>query len=336
MRLLKIEKNGELSLTRPIYGGVVPPYAILSHTWGKDEDEVTLQDLQAGRGQDKPGYSKILFCKKQAKEDCLEHFWIDTCCIDQTNSVELSEAINSMWRWYARSSRCYALLTDVTYDYRQTNEPPYESTLSSRWFQRGWTLQELIAPDSLWFFDKYGVYLGDKAEMDPHISIRTRIPAAALDGALLEQYDINERFSWAAGRETKRSEDRAYSLLGIFGVFMPLLYGEGMFSAFCRLRREIHQQEIEKASGNDISAKVEHIMRLISVPAAVEVVLETDTTPRKTHRQSRRIGPPKQTVNHHRNAGSSRTDGGYRECLNCGEAPLSPLMDVCPNCYKSL
>lgn len=95
------------------YGNDIPKYGILSHTWG--EDEVSLQDLQAGKGLDKnkAGYRKIVLACKQAKKDEMDWAWVDTCCIDKTSSAELSEAINSMYRWYKESGACYAYLSDV-------------------------------------------------------------------------------------------------------------------------------------------------------------------------------------------------------------------------------
>jgi hypothetical protein len=99
MRLLRRCDTGNFSLTQ--FGDEdVPPYAILSHTWGPDTEEVTFEDLTNGTGKDKPGYVKIRFCGEQARLDNLQYFWIDTCCIDKRSSAELSEAINSMFRWY--------------------------------------------------------------------------------------------------------------------------------------------------------------------------------------------------------------------------------------------
>ena len=127
----------------------IPRYAILSHTWGADGEEVTFKDLMEGSGKNeashkkKAGYKKIEFCKKQAASDNLQHFWVDTCCIDKSSSTELSEAINSMFRWYQKASKCYVYLSDVSTTYRPLK---WEASFrGSRWFSRGWTLQELIA-----------------------------------------------------------------------------------------------------------------------------------------------------------------------------------------------
>jgi hypothetical protein len=114
MRLLTCDDGGEFSLTEDLIGGNAPPYAILSHTWGLDAEEVTYKDLVDGTGTDKPGYEKIRFCADQARLHGLSHFWVDTCCIDKANSAELTEAINSMFRWYRDAARCYVYLSDVS------------------------------------------------------------------------------------------------------------------------------------------------------------------------------------------------------------------------------
>ena len=241
MRLLKLNARGELSLTKNFVGEVIPPYAILSHTWGADNDEVTFSDLENGSGKSKTGYAKIQFCGEQAKRDGLQYFWVDTCCIDKTNHTELSEAIISMFGWYRDAIKCYVYLSDVSARKRNNNgqtkrtwEPAFRN---SRWFIRGWTLQELLAPASVEFFAR-GELLGDKNLLGGLIHEITGIPLAALRGAPLSNFSVDERLRWATKRETKRKEDEAYSLLGIFGVFMPPLYGEGKY-AFIRLRKEI-------------------------------------------------------------------------------------------------
>lgn len=243
MRFIRINKNGSLSLTKHFYGDEIPgQYAILSHTWGDDEDEVSYQDFQRQQERLKAGYSKIAFCARQAQQDAIRYFWIDTCCIDQSNHVEVSEAINSMFRWYHNAARCYVLLTDVTHS---NPTGPMESSQihhllrKSRWFTRGWTLQELIAPKILIFYDRNGRSLGTKFEVHEHITAITGIPQGALAGAPLKTWTVGERFSWSKGRNTKRPEDLAYCLLGIFDVCMPLLYGEGTDHALARLYGEV-------------------------------------------------------------------------------------------------
>ncbi|KAF2469396.1 uncharacterized protein BDR25DRAFT_334966 [Lindgomyces ingoldianus] len=244
MRLLRRCNAGDFSLTQ-FCDEAIPPYAILSHTWGVDADEVTFDDLTNGTGKDKPSYEKIRFCGEQAGLDNLEYFWIDTCCINKANKVELSQAINSMFRWYRNSTRCYVYLSDVpTASFRSNRrkklKKPWESDFQkSRWFTRGWTLQELLAPVSVEFFSHERKKLGDKQSLKEHICEITGIPNAALDGGLLSRFSDEERFSWIQCRQTKVEEDKAYSLLGIFDVKMPLRYGEGSATAFKRLEEEI-------------------------------------------------------------------------------------------------
>jgi hypothetical protein len=240
MRLLRCASGGELSLENFHGDDDVPSYAILSHTWGADSEEITFQDLMRGTGKGKAGYRKIMFCEQQAVTDGLQYFWVDTCCIDRTSSTELSEAINSMFRWYKHAAQCYVYLTDVSCENAQSLQLTHETEFrKSRWFTRGWTLQELIAPASVTFFSREGQRLGDKKLLERQIHEVTGIHVQAFQGINhLSHYDIDERMSWAKSRQTKLPEDRAYSLLGIFDVFMPLIYGEGNH-AFLRLQETI-------------------------------------------------------------------------------------------------
>jgi hypothetical protein len=114
MRLLEYNNDSEFSLTEDFVSSKIPEYAILSHTWGADTEEVTYRDLIDGTGKDKIGYKKIRFCGEQARRDGLQYFWVDTCCIDKSNAVELQEAINSMFRWYRNAAKCYVYLSDVS------------------------------------------------------------------------------------------------------------------------------------------------------------------------------------------------------------------------------
>ncbi|KAK4158897.1 ankyrin repeat-containing domain protein [Cladorrhinum sp. PSN259] len=227
MRLLRTDlSDGRLEL-QEFMGDCGHKYAILSHAWG--EDELTMQDIQASCEQTKKGYSKVVNCCSRAKADNFEYVWIDTCCIDKTSSAELSEAINSMYRWYQNSDVCYVFLADV---------PSTVPFSDSRWFTRGWTLQELIAPSVVIFVDENWKELGTKATLQEVIMRRTNIPAAVLAGNGPGDASVAQKMSWAARRQTTRVEDIAYCLLGIFGVHMPLLYGEGE-RAFIRLQEEI-------------------------------------------------------------------------------------------------
>jgi hypothetical protein len=237
MRLLHLE-SGNLSLTED-YTEHVPPYAILSHTWGKDTEEVTFDDFKAGNYIDKTGYTKIRFCGEQAARDGLQYFWVDTCCINKSNLTELSEAINSMFRWYQDAVKCYVYLSDVSTRSGLLWEPKFRH---SRWFTRAWTLQELIAPQSVEFFSQEGERLGDKGSLESLLHKITRIPVEVFQGKPVTELTIEERMLWAAKRTAKRKEDEAYSLLGIFGLHMPLIYGEGRENAFIRLEREIGER----------------------------------------------------------------------------------------------
>jgi hypothetical protein len=244
MRLLTHDEHGNIALETFEDVDPPPPYAILSHTWLPDNrKEVSLQDLQAGRADDKAGYNKIRFCAQQAAADGLKYFWIDTCCIDQSSSAELTEAINSMFRWYQRAAKCYVYLSDVVVPDEVVDVPSYriaweDAFRRSRWFTRGWTMQELLAPASVEFFSKEGKHLGSKISLEQEICEITKIPVGAIRGQHLSEFSINERMNWAARRSTTRKEDKAYCLLGIFGVFMPLIYGEGEDHALKRLKKK--------------------------------------------------------------------------------------------------
>ncbi|KAF2228514.1 HET-domain-containing protein [Viridothelium virens] len=242
MRLLEIGSRGEVSLTED-YHDNVPRYAILSHTWGPEEEEVTFEDLIMSKGRNKAGYKKVSFCAKQAEKDGLQYVWIDACCIDRANLTELAEAIASMFRWYHNATKCYVYLSDVPigdYNSRCYQETWDRAFRHSRWFRRGWTLQELIAPQSVQFFSSESTLLGDKELLERQIHEITQIPLQALRGAPLSHFSAEERMNWTIGRKTTRKEDRAYCLQGIFGVFIPLIYGEGE-NAFSRLRGEINR-----------------------------------------------------------------------------------------------
>lgn len=257
MRLIQIDDHGELSLTRDLLDDL-PPYAILSHTWGEDYEEVTFQEMVSGEGKSKVGYGKIRFCADQAIKDDLKHIWVDTCCIDKTNHTELSEAIISMFSWYQKAAKCYVFLSDVStgsaLHHCQAPIDTWEAEFrGSRWFTRGWTLQELIAPGIVEFFSTQGTFLGDKKSLQQQIHEITEIPVQALRGLSLHHFTITERFGWAQNRTTKRKEDNAYSLMGILDVIIPMLYGEGEEKASRRLREEVDKRYTERQSENDLN-----------------------------------------------------------------------------------
>ncbi|KAF2455365.1 WD40-repeat-containing domain protein [Lineolata rhizophorae] len=248
MRLLQRSDAGEFEFAENLTSDdTIPPYAILSHTWKRDT-EVIFEDMKNHTGKNKPGYEKIRFCGEQARRDGLEYFWIDTCCINKESYAELSQAINSMFRWYRNATRCYVYLSDVSSPLSDTNDEfnprPWEADFwKSKWFTRGWTLQELLAPRSVEFFSREHKRLGDKSSLEQQIHEITGVPKSALQGAPLSQFSVNERLSWIERRQTTVEEDKAYSLLGIFDVYMPLIYREGTASAFKRLREEIEKLE---------------------------------------------------------------------------------------------
>ncbi|OCK76426.1 HET-domain-containing protein [Lepidopterella palustris CBS 459.81] len=252
MRLLQLKDNGEFSLIEFV-GDTIPRYAILSHTWGADDEELTFKDLVEGTGKSKAGYKKIRFCGIQAANDGLHFSWVDTCCIDKSSSAELSEAINSMFRWYRNAAKCYVYLSDVSTGSSVRSNLSSQSTWKpafqhSRWFTRGWTLQELVAPTFVEFFSMEGERLGDKNSLMQEIHEITGISGQALQGSSLSQFSVDERMSWAARRKTKREEDAVYSLLGLFDIHMPLIYGEGREKALIRLQKEIKESSKEGPS----------------------------------------------------------------------------------------
>ncbi|KAL6249525.1 hypothetical protein RBB50_003378 [Rhinocladiella similis] len=274
MRLLTWDSQNEFVLTDDRDENI-PPYAILSHTWGPERDEVTFADIQNRRGQSKAGYDKIRFCANQARKDKIEYFWIDTCCINKAMPNELLEAIIRMFRWYQDATKCYVYLSDVS-GRKYGNITNLQSTWGpnlriSLWFTRGWTLQELLAPRVVEFFSQEGDFLGTKETLAQLIHEVTTLPLAALRGEPLSQFSIDERIRWTEKRQTKKREDGAYCLLGIFEVYMPLLYGEGD-NAFSRLR-----EEINKKCGGNVAARLGAIgevgsMGLYERPAPLNVV----------------------------------------------------------------
>jgi hypothetical protein len=208
-------------------GENVPEYAILSHRWR--DGEVLFHEIDTPTAHAKKGYAKIIATCQRAKNDGIGYAWIDTCCIDKKSSAELSEAINSMYQWYANSKVCYAYLDDV----RSINEME-----ESEWFTRGWTLQELIAPKAVVFFAGSWKVLGTKKSLENLDRWSGVNKAVLLTTKAPQACSIAIRMSWASKRKTSRLEDQAYSLMGLFDVNMPLLYGEGQ-KAFVRLQEEI-------------------------------------------------------------------------------------------------
>ena len=230
-----------------------PPYAILSHTWATS-GELTYQDMlvfNSIRTLETQGAAKVINACKRAASDGFEYIWIDTCCIDKRSSAELSEAINSMFRWYAEAQVCYTYLDDV----QERNHKRFSGTedteaarddigsrwaiefFDARWHKRGWTLQELLAPPYVIFLNQNWEELGTRTSLADHISQATGIKSSYLHD-FRKDSTVALIMHWASHRKTARPEDQAYSLLGLFGINMPLLYGEGS-KAFIRLQHEI-------------------------------------------------------------------------------------------------
>ncbi|KAK5636615.1 hypothetical protein RRF57_012327 [Xylaria bambusicola] len=213
----------------------IPRYAILSHTW--QENEVTFQDMNLAVAEKMLGYRKVdMACSVSAARG-FQYVWLDTCCIDKTSSAELSEAINSMYRWYEGADACFAFLVDIDCDVPVT----VSHLRKSSWFKRGWTLQELIAPAHITFYDAKWKSIGTKAGLKHEISSITGVPISILSGDGIDTVSTAQIMSWASMRDTTRIEDIAYCLMGLFDVNMPLLYGEGE-KAFIRLQEEIMKQ----------------------------------------------------------------------------------------------
>lgn len=233
-----------------------PDYAILSHTWGDEEAPLDAflprpKWQRAAARWRKRRYPKVMASCRLAKSQGYEYIWIDTCCIDKTSSTELSEAINSMYGYYEKSAVCFAYLVDVDVDIYSPKMDVGEALADSRWFTRGWTLQELIAPSSVEFYNRDWVFIGNKTTLSPALEEITSIPGGLFSTAWynlcaggmarqsLHLLSVAQKLSWASMRQTTRDEDLAYCLMGLFDVHMPLLYGEGESKAFARLQAEI-------------------------------------------------------------------------------------------------
>lgn len=231
------------------FGTNIPPYAILSHTW--ESDEVTFQDWQdTSQRSLKAGFAKIQGACDRARKDGFDYVWVDTNCIDKTSSAELSEAINSMFAWYSDASVCYVYLSDVPDTVWCLNSnggsdlglDKDDLFYRSRWFTRGWTLQELLAPKNVVFFSQNWKRIGTKADLRTELSQITGIEShylwSPMRGRAIWRTSVAKRMSWVSKRVTTRIEDLAYCMLGIFDINIPLLYGEGQ-NAFISLQEEI-------------------------------------------------------------------------------------------------
>lgn len=245
MRLLNVR-----TLKFSEYSEDVPKYAIASHRW-KAGTEATIKDVRNKRNTDKDGYVKLEGFAKYVRENIyhVEWLWIDTCCVNQDSSQEVTEAVNSMFRWYSNAEVCLAYLADVS------NAEDEREFRGSEWFRRGWTLQELLAPQMVVFLSASWDLLGHRGgdgwtrsgnqiacgcALEPTISMITGVPEGVLyNYSRSMSFSTDERLSWISGRKTMKEEDMSYSLLGIFNVTMPVIYGEGAKKARERLMKEI-------------------------------------------------------------------------------------------------
>ena len=243
---------------KEFFDSEVPRYAILSHRWG--DEEVGFKDIRNRTARPGPALRKIERCCRLAASRRLNWVWIDTCCIDKRSSAELSEAINSMFKWYERARLCLVYLSDIQIYPAELSRRDSQTRwrwlgeqgdlrrrfTNSRWFTRGWTLQELLAPRALTFFDAEWIEIGTRADLAREVSNATRIPIT-YSGGLWGKVSVAEKMSFAAHRTTSREEDIAYCLLGLFDVAMPLLYGEGAYNAFQRLQIEIMNKSSDES-----------------------------------------------------------------------------------------
>lgn len=285
MRLLQRHPTGHgLCFTDDIREGL-PPYAILSHTWGADKDEVSYQDVlqdidkrDAGfQGppsyEQKAEYGKLDFCLQQAAADGLQYVWIDTCCIDKRNAVELGKAINSMFQWYKQAKQCYVYLKDVSRTVQDSSNAWNVAFRASRWFTRGWTLQELIASPTISFFSVERVLLGTKTELAVQLQGITGISISALRGEDLSTFSVVDRFAWATNRTTKEPEDRVYSLIGLLDVPLAPNYGEGRESALGRLKYALAERYHGSLSSLSFTRAVQRLTSSSKQATASERIL---------------------------------------------------------------
>ncbi|EMC94024.1 hypothetical protein BAUCODRAFT_54022, partial [Baudoinia panamericana UAMH 10762] len=233
MRLL----NCKTHKLHDFLGDDIPDYVILSHRW--TAGEVTYKDFRKNRNVNSLGSVKIMLFCAFARSRVREWVWIDTCCIDKRSSAEVSEAVNSMFTYYQNARECYVYLSDVPPLSHGRKEVMTRFT-SSEWFLRGWTLQELLAPSSVVFLTKEWEIIGSRDTLADQISTLTTIPTQVIqDYRTATNICVAQKLSWAARRQTTRAEDMAYCLLGLLGVNMALLYGEGGAKAFKRLQLQI-------------------------------------------------------------------------------------------------
>lgn len=290
MRLIRRDKDGSLHFEE--FEDVQrPAYAILSHTWAQEKNaEITFDDFENGAYLQKESRRKLEFCARKTLAHDLKYFWIDTCCIDKRNSAELGEALISMFKWYKDAARCYVLLDDVEHGTEMTKRsrsPPWALAFrNSRWFRRGWTLQELIAPREVLFYSKEGTFLDSKAALSQQICEIAGIPASALKCYSLLNHSIEERFAWMSNRETTRPEDQAYCLQGIFNIHMLPMYGEGEEAALARLRRKLEPNlnTLEHRASQETSDSQTEVLRSLMESLQFDEMDDRFNTIKRNHK----------------------------------------------------
>ncbi|KAL8963788.1 MAG: hypothetical protein Q9183_004957 [Haloplaca sp. 2 TL-2023] len=228
-------------------------YAILSHRWVGAE--VTFQDLDSAQWRasniDKPQMHKIRAActKARQRNPPLDWLWVDTCCIDKKDLVELSTSLNSMFQWYFGATVCYGYLYDIDWINGQLSKStnPKRPGQESEWFERGWTLQELLAPRHMEFYDRNWNFMGTKRDLAPMLESETGIAQTYLTGATsFKTASVATKMSWMAGRTTTMVEDIAYSMLGILNINTEIRYGEGI-NAFMRLQRTLVEHTTDES-----------------------------------------------------------------------------------------
>jgi hypothetical protein len=243
MRLLKILPGGGYGF-ETFDDDEPPPYAILSHRWGAEE--VLYENILDGTAKTMLGYVKLEFCGERAEVDSILYFWSDTCCINKADAGETQRSINSMYKWYQRAAKCYVYLSDVSApdkDAEARQSTWLEDFRKSTWFTRGWTLQELLAPDIVEFFSIERNWLGDRVSLIDEICEITELPVKLLRGHDPADWSLDERLNWTAKRTTTVKEDIIYCLLGLCGVFLSIIQGEGADYAEERLRDEFERRQ---------------------------------------------------------------------------------------------
>ncbi|THV01252.1 HET-domain-containing protein [Dendrothele bispora CBS 962.96] len=223
-------------------GVSIPHYAILSHTWGAEE--IGYHEFDRLISKKKESLQKIVGACMRARSDGLRYLWIDTCCINQEDQTDVHRNVKNMYSYYRNSRICYAYLVDT--DMQDVVESGFGQ---SRWFTRGWTLQELLAPPEVIFFDSHWGYMGTRTKLRKEISGVTGIPEyIARNPISLRHVDVQERMSWSVLRKTSRSVDRAYCLFGILGVSIEPNYNEDLVTAINRLQEAFFERYPEKRS----------------------------------------------------------------------------------------